>query len=211
MSPEDSLGERASLCYPYLLGPGCWWPGGATRVTQTDDSEGPDDPDVDALFGSTYRELRAMARARLRSGGRNTLLDTTALVHEAFLKISANPNARFPDRPRFLVYAGRAMRSIIVDFARQRLTDRRGGDVVHVTYTFQLADGRTAGEQEILRVHEALDALAKVDERMAKVVEMRYFGGLNETEIAEALGVTDRTVRRDWEQARLLLAEALKG
>jgi RNA polymerase sigma factor (TIGR02999 family) len=180
-------------------------------VTQSGDDENLKTPDVDALFGSTYRELRAMARARLRSGGRNTLLDTTALVHEAFLKISANPNVRFPDRPRFLVYAGRAMRSIIVDFARLRLTDRRGGDAVHVTYTFQLADGSTASEQEILRVHEALEELEKVDDRMAKVVEMRYFGGLNESEIAEALGVTDRTVRRDWEQARLFLADALKG
>ena len=103
------------------------------------------------------------------------------------------------------------MRSIIVDFARQRLTDRRGGDVAHITYTVQLADGNAASEQEILRVHEALEELAKVDERMAKVVEMRYFGGLTELEIAEALGVTDRTVRRDWEQARLFLADALKG
>lgn len=101
------------------------------------------------------------------------------------------------------------MRSIIVDFARQRLTDRRGGDAAHVTFTVQLADS-VAGEEEIVRVHEALDELAKVDERMAKVVEMRYFGGLTETEIAEALGVTDRTVRRDWEHARLFLAEALK-
>jgi RNA polymerase sigma factor (sigma-70 family) len=80
-----------------------------------------------------------------------------------------------------------------------------------VTYTFQLADGSTAGGQEILRVHEALEELEKVDDRMAKVVEMRYFGGLNESEIAEALGVTDRTVRRDWEQARLFLADALKA
>lgn len=180
-------------------------------MTQSRDTENLKGPDVDSLFGSTYRELRAMARARLHGGGRNTLLDTTALVHEAFLKISANPNVRFPDRPRFLVYAGRAMRSIIVDFARERMTGRRGGDAVHVTYTFQLADGSAAGEREILRLHEALDELTKVDERMAKVVEMRYFGGLTETEIAEALGVTDRTVRRDWEQARLFLADALRG
>lgn len=166
--------------------------------------------DADAMFQSSYVELRRLARARLRDGGRNTLLDTTALVHETFLKLSANDAIRFPDRARFLVYAGRAMRSIIVDFARQRLTERRGGDVAHVTFTVQLADGDYAGEQEIVRVHEALDMLAKQDERMAKVVEMRYFGGLTEMEIAEALGVTDRTVRRDWEQARLFLSDALK-
>lgn len=167
--------------------------------------------EVDALFAAAYRELRQLARARLRAGGRNTLLDTTALVHESYLRLSKASDVLFPDRTRFLVYAGRAMRSIIVDFARQRLTDRRGGDVAHITYTVQLSDGSAAGEQEILRVHEALDTLAKVDERMAKVVELRYFGGLTETEIAEALGVTDRTVRRDWEQARLFLAAALKG
>lgn len=167
-------------------------------------------PDVDALFDATYRELRQLARARLRGGGRNTLLDTTALVHETFLKLAANHQVRFPDRARFLVYAGRVMRSIIVDFARQRLADRRGGNAAHVTFSTQLVDGRVAGEGEILRVHEALEQLATVDERMAKVVEMRYFGGLTEGEIAEALGVTDRTVRRDWEQARLFLADALK-
>ena len=166
---------------------------------------------VDAFFAATYRELRRLARARLRTGGRNTILDTTALVHESYLRLSKASDVQFPDRARFLVYAGRAMRSIIVDFARQRLTDRRGGDVAHITYTVQLADGAAAGEQEIMRVHEALDELAKVDERMAKVVEMRYFGGLTEIEIAEALGVTDRTVRRDWEQARLFLADALKS
>jgi len=171
----------------------------------------PADFSADEMFAAAYRELRQLARARLRSGGRNSLLDTTALVHESYVRLSQNCNIRFPDRPRFLVYAGRAMRSIIVDFARQRLTDRRGGDVAHVTFTTQLADGSIAAEDEILRVHEALEALARVDERMARVVEMRYFGGLTESEIAQALGVTDRTVRRDWEQARLFLADALKG
>ncbi len=84
---------------------------------------------VDTMFASTYRELRLLARARLRGGGRDVVLDTTALVHETFLKLSANQMVQFPDRPRFLVYAGRVMRSVIVDLARQRATDRRGGDV----------------------------------------------------------------------------------
>jgi RNA polymerase sigma factor (TIGR02999 family) len=179
-------------------------------MAAADEARAGDTPQVDALFDATYRELRQLARARLRSGGRNTLLDTTALVHETFLKLAANQQVQFPDRARFLVYAGRAMRSIIVDFARQRLAERRGGDVAHVTFSTQLVDGHVAGEAEILRVHEALEQLAQVDDRMAKVVEMRYFGGLTELEIAEALGVTDRTVRRDWEQARLFLADALK-
>lgn len=167
-------------------------------------------PGVDTLFDNTYRELWALARSRLRSGGRDTLLDTTALVHETYLKLSATSAVQFPDRPRFLVYAGRVMRSIIIDFVRQRRAERRGGDAAHVTFSTQLADGSVAGEDEILRVHEALQELVKIDQRMARVVELRYFGGLTELEIAEALGVTDRTVRRDWEQARLFLADALR-
>jgi RNA polymerase sigma factor (TIGR02999 family) len=156
------------------------------------------DADADALFAATYRELR--------------LLDTTALVHESYLRLSRAGELQFPDRPRFLVYASRVMRSIIVDMVRQRQTDRHGGGAVHVTLTGDVADaaGLPADEAHIVRVHEALLELAKVDERMAKVVEMRYFGGLNDLEIAQALQVTDRTVRRDWEQARLFLAEALK-
>jgi RNA polymerase sigma factor (TIGR02999 family) len=170
------------------------------------------DADADALFAATYRELRLLARARLRGGGRNTLLDTTALVHESYLRLSRAGELQFPDRPRFLVYASRVMRSIIVDMVRQRQTDRHGGGAVHVTLTGDVADaaGLPADEAHIVLVHEALLELAKVDERMAKVVEMRYFGGLNDLEIAQALQVTDRTVRRDWEQARLFLAEALK-
>lgn len=175
------------------------------------DAPSPDDS-VDALFAATYRELRLIARARLRGGGRNTVLDTTSLVHETFLKLSANHAVAFPDRPRFLVYAGRVMRSIIVDMVRQKQTDKHGGGFAHLTLTGDVIDqaGLPAQEEHILRVHEALDEMAKVDERMARVVEMRYFAGMTDVEIAAALGVTDRTVRRDWEQARLFLAEALK-
>lgn len=166
--------------------------------------------DVEQAFAVAYQELRRLARARLRGGGRNTVLDTTALVHETYLKLSRNAGISFPDRPRFLVYAGRAMRSIIVDMVRQRQTERAGGDVALLTLTGDLVDAVPAAEEHILRVHEALEAMAQVDERMARVVEMRYFGGMSDVEIGAALGVTDRTVRRDWEQARLFLAEALK-
>lgn len=168
---------------------------------------------VDALFDATYRELRQLARARLRSGGRNTLLDTTALVHESYLRLSrAAAGAAFPDRGRFLVYASRVMRSIIVDMVRSRQAERHGGGAPHLALTGDVVEaaGLPADEAHIVRVHEALQALAKVDERMARVVEMRYFGGLTESEIGAALGVTERTVRRDWEQARLFLADALK-
>ncbi|WP_127998748.1 ECF-type sigma factor [Piscinibacter defluvii] len=172
----------------------------------------PGDGAVDTLFAATYRELRQLARARLRGGGRDVMLDTTALVHESYLKLSRTPPPDFPDRPRFLAYAGRVMRSIIVDLVRQRQAERHGGDVQLLTLTGDVADqaGLPSAEEHILRVHEALQEMERVDPRMTKVVELRYFGGLNDLEIAQALGVTDRTVRRDWEQARLFLAEALR-
>ena len=98
---------------------------------------------------------------------------------------------------------------MIVDFVRRQQADRRGGAAPHLTLTTQI-EGLPSGENEILRVHEALDEMAALDPRLAQVVEMRYFAGMTEAEIAEVLGVTDRTVRRDWEKARLLLREALK-
>jgi RNA polymerase sigma factor (TIGR02999 family) len=162
------------------------------------------------VFDATYDELHRLARARLSKGGRGTLLDTTSLVHESYLRLADAGQLRIGDRQHFLRYAGHVMRSVIVDYVRERMTERRGGDAPHVTLNSQIGDDAGAGETEILRVHEALDELAQFDVRIVQVVEMRYFAGMTETEIAEALGVTDRTVRRDWEKARLLLAEALR-
>lgn len=162
------------------------------------------------LFAAAYRDLSLLARRRLRAGGRNTLLDTSALVHESYLRFANAGALRFEDRAHFLAWAGRVMRSVIVDAARRRGAARRGAPNARVTLTTGLADGRAAAADEILRVHEALDGIAALDPRLATVVELRYFGGLTENEIAQALGVTDRTVRRDWEKARLLLREALK-
>ena len=102
------------------------------------------------------------------------------------------------------------MRSVIVDFARARLAERRGGEVEHVVLDTIAAGQIAAPETDVLRVHEALEALAQADERLAQVVEMRYFGGLTEIEIGEALGLSERTVRRNWEKARLLLRAALE-
>jgi RNA polymerase sigma factor (TIGR02999 family) len=165
---------------------------------------------ADRLFATTYRELRRLARARLRAGGRNTLLDTSSLVHESYLRFVAAERLELKDRVHFMRWAARVMRSVIVDFARRRLADRRGGGRTHLTLTTQIGAGASGGENEILRVHDALDELAALDRRMVQVVEMRYFGGLTEPEIAEALGITARTVRRDWDKARLFLRESLK-
>jgi len=163
---------------------------------------------ADALYGAAYPALRRLARARLRAGGRDLLLDTTSLVHESYLRFAEASRLSIQDRVHFMRWAGQVMRSVIVDFARRRRAGRRGGGAAPVTIDDDFAVA-PAGEDEILRVHEALETLAAVDDRLARVVEMRYFCGLTETEIARSLGVTDRTVRRDWEKARLLLREAL--
>ena len=165
---------------------------------------------ADALFDATYADLRRLARARLRVNRRHTLLDTGSLVHESFLRFALCRNLPLESRDHFMRWAARVMRSVIVDHARRRLAERRGGGGERVTLKEEdaIAPARTADE-EIIGVHEALERLASVDPRAAQSVELRYFGGLTEAEIAEALGVTERTVRRDWRKARLVLREAL--
>lgn len=164
---------------------------------------------VDSLFAAAYQQLRKLARARLRSGPRDTLMDSTSLVHEFYLRFAGAERLEIQDRDHFIRYASRAMRCVIVDFVRKRLAARRGGVKERVTLNSQIHGGDADGENEILRIHEALDELATFDAHMAQVVEMRYFAGMTEQEIAQTLGVTDRTVRRKWEKARLLLADAL--
>jgi RNA polymerase sigma factor (TIGR02999 family) len=164
----------------------------------------------DQLFQSLYPDLRRIARARLAPHVRGTMLNTTALVHEAYLKFERSARLTPGDRAHFLAYAAHVMRSIIVDAARASRSERRGGDAVQVTFDTGAAEAAAVGEEQILDVDAALVRLAKIDKRLARVVEMRYFGGMTETEIGEALDITERTVRRDWEKARLLLADELR-
>jgi len=159
----------------------------------------------DALFAAAYGDLRKLARSRLRGGGRNTILDTTALVHESYLRFLNSGQLRSEDRRAFFAYASQVMRSVIVDAVRERRAERRGGDPERLTLDTELAENLPGGEDELLRIHEALQALAEVEPRLAEVVEMRYFGGYSEAEIAQALQLSERTVRRDWDKARLLL------
>lgn len=165
----------------------------------------------DELFAEAYRELRKLARARLRDGGRSTYLDTTALVHESYLRWLDVGALRVDDRRAFFAYSSKVMRSVIIDAVRERQAERRGGDLLHLTLDTLLAAKLPAGEDEVLRVHEALLALEQAEPRLAAVTEMRYFGGYSEQEIGDALGLTERTVRRDWEKARLLLMSWLKS
>lgn len=168
-----------------------------------------EDGAVGRLFELLYDELHRIAHAKIRNANGITLLDTTGLVHESYLKLVKMGQLQVADRPHFLAYAARAMRSIVVDFARRMLAERRGGNALHVTLD-TAAGGSVTDDEQIVRVHDALAELAAIDERLVKVVEMRYFAGLDESEIAQALGVTVRTVERDWEKARLYLFASLK-
>jgi RNA polymerase sigma factor (TIGR02999 family) len=165
---------------------------------------------MDDLVAVLYPELHRMAQIRLAQNAAITLLDTSAMVNESYLRLANAGRIDAACRAQFLAYASQVMRSVIVDFARKRRAERRGGAAESVTLTTELLDGQASTDDDIERVHEALDELQKTDPRLKTVVEMRFFGGFEDKEIAEALGVAERTVRRDWERARLLLSVALK-
>ena len=166
---------------------------------------------LQSVFELTYDELRRLARNRLHTVERASVLDTTGLVHECYLRLATAKKLALEDRVHFFRYAGRAMRCVIVDMARGALRTKRGNGDRPLSLSTTLCESTVAAEEEVLRVHDALDDLAQVDPRLVQVVEMRYFAGMTEADIAAALGVTDRTIRRDWEKARLLLAQALAG
>jgi len=165
----------------------------------------------DRLFEKLYPELRAVAHRRLGRHAREEAVDTTALVNECYLKLSRVDGLPPVDRGHFLAYAASVMRSIIVDAARASRAERRGGGVDAIPLDTTLVDQLADPAGEILDVDAALRDLAQIDARLARVVELRYFGGLSDVEIGEALNISDRTVRRDWDKARLLLAHALRA
>jgi RNA polymerase sigma factor (TIGR02999 family) len=164
---------------------------------------------AERLYAELYRTLHRLAHARLRAGGRDAVLDTTAVVHESFLRMAEAGTVVAEDRRQFLAYASRAMRSVVVDAVRSRHAARRGGDATPVSLPEGL--GANAGDHdEILRVHEALGRLEGLDPDAARIVEMRYFAGLQVPEIAEALSISETTVERRWRKARAFLFEALR-
>jgi RNA polymerase sigma factor (TIGR02999 family) len=163
----------------------------------------------DEMVPLVYARLRAIARGQLARGGRRgQTLDTTALVQEAYLQMVGEHGVDWQDRAHFYAVCARAMRRILVDYARRRQALKRGGDAVRVTLSTDLADADTQAQQ-VLVVNEALQGLAEFNERLARVVECRYFAGLTEEETALALGSSLRTVQRDWMRARAWLQQAL--
>jgi RNA polymerase sigma factor (TIGR02999 family) len=167
------------------------------------------------LMTLVYDELRAMARRQLRGRRPGQTITTTALVHEAYLKLVDRDSVPWQDRSHFFSVAAIAMRQILVDSARRRVAKKRGGEDVRTTLDeWRLGDGEPDAEAravEVLAVDRALTSLAALNQRLSQLVELRFFAGLTEEETAEVMGTSERTVRRDWRKARAFLFQALGG
>ena len=177
-------------------------------------ARGGDRAALDALLPRVYDELRTLAHARLRRHRAGETLNTTALVHEAYLKLTANETPSFEDRTHFFALAARAMRFVLVSYARERTAQKRGGGVPDLPLDEQIAVAANAADAEaanLLTLDATLEQLAAVSERLAEVVELRFFGGMQYAEIAEATGRSEATVKRDWRRARAWLYHAMHG
>jgi RNA polymerase sigma factor (TIGR02999 family) len=172
-------------------------------------SEG-DQEALDRLMPLVYAELRRLAQSYMRRERAGHTLQTTALIHEAYLRLIDAGQIRLESRAHFFAVASRLMRQILVDFARSRGYQKRGGDAQQVSLDEALVIGQPRDE-DLVALDEALTALAEVDERKARVVELRFFGGLTEAEMAETLKVSPETVRRDWRLAKSWLLLKLSG
>lgn len=168
-------------------------------------------PDVPTpeLFAALYDELHRLAESHLRRSGDGLGLSTTTLLHEAYLDLSSRAGLGFPDRSRFLGYAARAMRGIVIDYARHSRAQKRGGGAFEITLSSELANATANGAEELARLSDALDELAELEPALAELVDLHFFCGYSFSEIAALRGVSDRTAQRDFRKARLLLQHAL--
>jgi RNA polymerase sigma factor (TIGR02999 family) len=178
----------------------------ASLVTRADAGDG---PARDALFAALYAELHRLAESHLRRSGGDMTLGATPLLHEAYVDIADREALAFPDRNRFLGYASRAMRSIVIDYVRQRRASKRGGDLTFTSLDEE-RDGRSSPDATALEaVGAALDHLADLEPGLAQLVDLKFFCGFTFGEIAGMRGVTERTVQREWAKARVVLHHLL--
>ncbi|MEO8679911.1 MAG: ECF-type sigma factor [Vicinamibacterales bacterium] len=164
---------------------------------------------ADALFTALYEELHRMARRELSKRGAGVTLGATTLLHDAYLDISAREGAAFPDRNRFMAYAARVMRGLIIDYVRSRQAQKRGGlfEMTSIRTDIAAAIPEAA---DLGRLSDALDELATVDPRLARIVDLKFFCGFSFGDIAGMSGVSERTVQRDWEKARIYLHRVVR-
>ena len=161
-----------------------------------------------ALFASLYDQLRRIARRELRRRSGVTLSATT-LLHEVYFKMKQRSDSAFPDEPHFLAYAARAMRTLVIDYARSRQAEKRGG-AFHITRLPTQLPEQLAEATDLERIGTAIDALAEHDSALAQLVDLKFFCGYSLVEIAAMRGISERTAQRDWDKARMLLRRALE-
>lgn len=163
---------------------------------------------LDALFAALYSELHRLARRELARGAGAMSLGTTTLLHEAYLDMAERESAAFPDKGRFMAYAARVMRGLIIDYARNRQAHKRGGQFEIEPLGHDVADP-AVDHRELTRISDALDELATVDPPLAELVDLKFFCGFSFTEIAAMQGISERTMQRQWAKARIYLHERL--
>lgn len=162
-----------------------------------------------ALFDAIYERLHEIAQAQLARYPRDPLLQTTMILNEAFLKLARGGGTRWRDREHFFAYCSRAMRHVLVDLARRRTRSKRGGGTVHLTLDAQYEVSDQRPNEDVLAVHAALGLLERIDPDRARIVELRYFGGMEPREIGRAIGLSESTVHRRWRVARAWLYDQL--
>src|SRR5262245_24042460 len=168
-----------------------------------------DRPAAETLFTTLYSELHRIARRELGRQPYGGMLGATSLAHEAYLDLSRREAASFPDQRRFMAYAARVMRGLIIDYVRNRQAQKRGGKFELITISTDVADA-TAQATDLQRVSSALDELAEKDPLLADVVDLKFFCGFSFAEIAAMKGVSERTIQRQWQKARLYLHHAVR-
>jgi RNA polymerase sigma factor (TIGR02999 family) len=173
-------------------------------------SETADRSAADALFSALYAELHRLAQAQLARQGNGMSLGTTTLLHEAYLDMSRREGSVFPDEGRFMAYAAKVMRSLIVDYARDRRAQKRGG-AFEITTLDEESAGRSPESEDLDEIHAALERLGEVDPSLAEVVDLKFFCGFSFGEIAAMRGTSERTVQRNWERARIFLYRSLRA
>jgi RNA polymerase sigma factor (TIGR02999 family) len=162
------------------------------------------------FYRTVYTELKRLAGGHLRNQSTLTNLDATSLVHEVFMRFVQRGGLQLSNRKMFFGYASQVMRSVIIDYVRERAAKKRGGDLHFETLVTGYA-GDVFAFDEIEQLHDALNDLQKIDQRLHDVVEMRYFGGLSVDEVAEVMGVSSVTVKRDWQKARAYLFKVIRN
>jgi RNA polymerase sigma factor (TIGR02999 family) len=174
-----------------------------------DAAEHGDGPAANELFSALYAELHRLARRQLAGQGASVTLGATTLLHQAYIEMAAKDGAAFPDRARFMGYAARVMRGIIIDHARARSAQKRGGQF-HITSAGAALE-HPADDRELTRISEALDELAKADPSLAEIVDLKFFCGFTFAEIAATKGICERTAQREWEKARIYLHRSIRA